>query len=113
MMRVGRARRRLRLDGWHAVAGAAIFVMLQQPACAKDIELGRYLASECHACHRTGAAGVAIPNIYGMPENKLAEAVKSYRDKRRPNEVMQNVASRLKDDEIEAHAAYFATAKRP
>ena len=47
------------------------------------------------------------------PEQTLREVVKAYRDKRLANAVMQNIAGRLKDDEIEALAAYFATTKRP
>ena len=35
--------------------------------------------------------------------------IKAYRDKRLNNAVMQNIAGRLKDEEIEALAAYFAT----
>ena len=37
--------------------------------------------------------------------------IKAYRDKQLPNPVMQNIAGRLKDEEIEALAAYFATTK--
>ena len=89
-----------------AVPGAA-------PA-APDVALGRYLSAECVTCH--GAAGGApastIPNIYGRPEQTLVEAVKAYRDKTRANAVMQNIAGRLKDEEIEALAAYFATTRR-
>jgi cytochrome c553 len=80
---------------------------------APDIELGRYLSNECLTCHRSATATSAIPNIFGMAENAFAEAVKAYRDKRLGNVVMQNIAERLKDDEIEALAAYFARATRP
>jgi cytochrome c553 len=38
--------------------------------------------------------------------------VKAYRDKQLPNPVMQSIASRLKDDEIEA-LAHFAVTKQP
>lgn len=84
---------------------------------APDLELGRYLSAECVTCH--GAAGSAhapasaIPNIYGRAEQTLVEAVKAYRDKTRANAVMQSVAGRLKDEEIEALAAYFATTRPP
>jgi cytochrome c553 len=78
-----------------------------------DIELGRYLASECLTCHRTASAGNVIPNIFGLPETTFAEVVKAYRDKRMANPVMQNVASRLTDEDIAALALYFATSKMP
>jgi cytochrome c len=80
---------------------------------APDIELGRYLSNECLTCHRSATATSTIPNIFGMAEKTFAEVIKAYRDKRLGNAVMQNIAERLKDDEIEALAAYFAKTKRP
>ncbi len=72
-----------------------------------DLEFGRYLATECLTCHRSGTAGSAIPNIFGMQETTFAALIKAYRDKQLPNPVMQTVASRLKDDEIDALAHFF------
>jgi cytochrome c553 len=77
---------------------------------AADVELGRYLGTECLTCHRVGATG-AIPNIFGIPEEPFAMVLKAYRDGKLPNPVMQTIASRLKDNEIEALAAYFARTK--
>jgi cytochrome c553 len=101
---------------WSACVGTALFAA-SGAAAAPDVELGRYLAAECVTCH--GAASVAhaststIPNIYGLPEQTLVEAVKAYRDKKLANAVMQSIAGRLKDEEIEALAAYFARTRRP
>lgn len=78
---------------------------------ASDIELGRYLSSECMTCHGPARAD-AIPDIAGMAQPVFTEAVKAYRDRRRPNQVMQTVASRLSDEDIAALAAFFATAKK-
>lgn len=80
---------------------------------APDIELGRYLSNECLTCHRSATATSTIPNIFGMAEKTFAEVIKAYRDKRLGNAVMQNIAERLKDDEIEALAAYFSRTTRP
>ncbi len=80
---------------------------------AADAEFGRYLASECLTCHGTAKSDSTIPDIFGIPEAGFAEVMKAYRAKSLPNPVMQTVASRLKDDEIAALAAYFATAKKP
>jgi cytochrome c553 len=82
-------------------------------AAAADVELGRYLATECATCHRAAAAGGAIPSILGMAEARLAGVLKAYRDRELPNPVMQNVASRLTDEEIAALARHFATAAKP
>jgi cytochrome c len=78
-----------------------------------DLEFGRYLATECVTCHRSPTAGGAIPNIFGMAPPRFTTLIKAYRDKQLPNPVMQNIAGRLKDDEIEALAHYFSITKRP
>lgn len=78
-----------------------------------DLEFGQYLATECLTCHRSATVGGAIPNIFGMSEPRFVVLVKAYRDKQLPNPVMQNVAGRLKDDEIAALAQFFAVTKRP
>jgi cytochrome c553 len=80
---------------------------------APDLELGRHLAAECMTCHRSATATSTIPSIVGLNPRTFAEVVRAYRDKRLPNDVMQAIAGRLKDDEIEALAAYFAKLKRP
>ena len=78
-----------------------------------DLEFGRYLATECLTCHRSAIAGGAIPNIFGMAETKFTALIKAYRGQQLPNPVMQSVASRLKDDEIDALAHYFSVTKKP
>ena len=91
-----------------------ILSLAAAPACAApDIALGRYLSGECVTCHRTATATTTIPNIFGMAAATMTEAIKAYRDKRLDNAVMQGIAGRLKDDEIEALAAYFEQIKRP
>ncbi|MBX9775136.1 MAG: hypothetical protein K2Y71_12065 [Xanthobacteraceae bacterium] len=77
-----------------------------------DLEFGRYLATECMTCHRSATAGGAIPNIFGMAEPRFIVLIKAYRDKQLPNPVMQSVASRLRDDEIDALAHFFAATKK-
>ena len=101
-----------RLRGARVVAAALL--LTSAPAHASpDIELGRFLSSECATCHRGATARSTIPNIYGIAESTFVEIVKAYRDGKRDNAVMQNIAGRLKDEEIEALAAYFARTKQP
>lgn len=80
---------------------------------APDVELGRYLSAECVTCHGGASATSMIPNIYGLAEQTFVEVVKAYRDKKLANVVMQNIAGRLRDEEIEALAAYFARTRQP
>jgi len=88
---------------WHGAAQAG----------TADMELGRYLANDCMACHRPTTGTTTIPNIFGMAETRLIEAIKAYREKSRPNQVMQNAVSRLTDDEIASLALYFAKTLKP
>lgn len=77
-----------------------------------DVELGRYLSSECTTCHGAAKADSTIPNIHGLAETHFVEVIRAYRAKALPNPVMQTIAGRLRDEEIAALAAYFATAKK-
>jgi cytochrome c553 len=97
--------------GLMLLVGAILLAADGRAVAAVDLELGRHLATECMACHRTAGAGGTIPNIFGMDEASFAAILKAYRDKRRPNPVMQSIASRLTDEEIAALARYFATSK--
>ena len=97
-----------------AIAVAAIDACrLDAAATGADMELGRYLATECMTCHRTATATSTIPNIFGLAEMHLTEVMKAYRAKALSNAVMQNIASRLSDDEIASLALYFSKTKRP
>ena len=78
-----------------------------------DIELGRHLASECMTCHRSAAAGGQIPNIFGLPSDRLTVLLAAYREKKLSNPVMQNIAGRLNDDEIASLALFFSVTKKP
>ena len=102
------------LPSYVACASVALTIWSGSALAQKgDLEFGRYLATECLTCHRSAIAGGAIPNIFGMAETKFTALIKAYRDKQLPNPVMQSVASRLKDDEIDALAHYFSVTKKP
>lgn len=97
------------------LAAGAIYVAIASTATATkpDLELGSYLAGECLGCHRhfSGSGANAIPTLFGMAEETFGLVMRAYRERKLDNPVMQNVASRLKDDEIEALAAFFARTK--
>jgi cytochrome c553 len=95
-----------------ALGGSVVFALTTGRA-APDLELGRYLAAECLVCHRAATATSQIPNIFGRPQQELTQVMRAYREKQLPNPVMQTITGRLKDDEIEALAAYFAATPKP
>jgi cytochrome c len=88
-------------------------VPVMTAGAAADMELGRYLASECMACHRAQTATSAIPNLTTIPREHFVSVIQAYRRKELPNPAMQNVASRLSDEDIESLALYFSTTKQP
>lgn len=92
---------------------SALIVAGESNARAADFEFGRYLAAECVTCHRAGGDTTAIPDIFGWSAEELTWVLVGYRDRRLPNPVMQNVASRLTDEEVASLALYFATTKKP
>lgn len=113
--------RRLSLPWMHGTARAVLVATVA--ACiagaiagptaghGADVELGRYLSSECMTCHGTAKADSTIPNIYGLGEAHFVEVIRAYRVKALPNPVMQSIAGRLSDEDIAALAAFFETAK--
>lgn len=106
-------RRLLVLAATVAIASAAATRHGAGTSRAADAEFGRYLASECLTCHRTGTATSTIPNIFGMAESTFGIVMRAYRGRELPNPVMQNIASRLTDEEIAALALYFSETKQP
>lgn len=94
-------------------AALAALAQSQMLFAAPDLELGRYLATQCLTCHRSATADGAIPNIFGMAAPRSTTLLKAYRDKQLPNPIMQSVAGSLKGEDIEALAAHFAVTKRP
>ena len=74
-----------------------------------DPEYGAYLSSECTTCHQTSGGNDGIPSIVMWPEEDFVAAMHAYKNKHRPNQVMQMMAGRLNNEEIAALAAYFAT----
>lgn len=78
-------------------------------AAAADAAFGQYLSSECVTCHRADGADKGIPPIVGWPTDQFVAVLKSYKVKDRPSAIMQTVAGKLSDEEIEALATYYAS----
>lgn len=72
-----------------------------------DPAYGEYLSGECTTCHQASGGDAGIPSIVLWPEEDFVTAMHAYRDKVRPNPVMQMIAGRLSNEEIAALAAYF------
>jgi YVTN family beta-propeller protein len=96
------------------VAAALLAVMLvaSGTAFAKgDPDAGRGKSGVCVACH--GLAGMspndAWPNLAGQGYAYLAKQLTAFREGTREDPVMQPVAQRLSDQDIQDLAAYYST----
>ena len=94
------------------IAPAIVGLSLSSPAVANepDLELGEYLSAECTTCHRADMVNDGIPSMFGLPEHVFIDRMGQYRDGRRDNEIMRNVAGSLDDEELAALAAYLRQA---
>lgn len=102
------------LAGAIALAGATLALASATskhavPAQKGDKDLGEYLSAECVTCHQKSGAYKGIPPIVGWPDEVFIEIMNAYKVKERDNQVMQNIAVKLSDDEIAALAAYFGS----
>lgn len=91
------------------LANILVFVLgLTGPALADgDVAFGEYLSGECVTCHQMSGATNGVPSIIGWDEEIFTSVLDEYRNRIRPNEAMQMIAAKLKDDEVAALAAYF------
>lgn len=71
-----------------------------------DVAYGRFLSSECTACH-IGEGGEDIPSIRSLPPAVFIAGLAAYRSGEREHQVMNTLSARLGDEEIAALAAYF------
>ena len=89
-----------------------ILVLMIMPTTLRgaDKEYGQYLSAECNACHGSSQKSkTGIPSLIGKPFLYLVDALRQYKNKSREHAVMQMVAGRLDNEQIEALAAYFST----
>jgi cytochrome c553 len=76
---------------------------------AADVAYGQYLSGECVTCHRADGQDKGIPPIVGWPADQFIAVLKSYKDKDRPNAVMQIITAKFSDAEMAALAAYYGS----
>jgi cytochrome c553 len=96
-----------------ALAGAlACALPLAAQAQGSDANIGRNVAATCATCHGTDGRSVGgMPALAGRPQADLAQALREFRDGRRPATIMNQLAKGYTDPQIDAVAAYFAAQK--
>jgi cytochrome c553 len=70
-------------------------------------ELGEYLSGVCTACHQLDGRAGGITPITGWPAESFVMVMIAYKEGERDHELMQNVARRLSEEDMQALAVYF------
>ena len=83
----------------------------QKTLVGADFEYGQHLSGECVTCHNSTGLGQGIPKITGMETSVFIKKVLAYRTKQKDNAVMQMVADRLGEEEINSLALYLSKTK--
>lgn len=92
-----------------AVAATVMLAFaMNVPLHATERERAEYLSSQCVTCHQPTGHSPGIPVIAGMHADAFVTAMNAYRNKERPNQVMQAIAASLSEQDIQTLAAYFA-----
>ena len=76
-----------------------------------DFEYGQHLSGECVTCHNSTGLGQGIPKITGMKTAIFIKKILAYKTKQNDNAVMQMVADRLGEEEINSLALYLSKTK--
>ena len=63
-------------------------------------------------CHQESGRAQGVPAIVGWPDEQFVAVMLSYKNRERPNPIMQAIAGRLSQAEIEALAAWFGAKAR-
>ena len=88
---------------------ASLIALWSSPALGVDINQGMMLANSCAACHGTdGKSPGSMPSINGKSFKFIANALKEFRDGKRPSTVMGRHAKGYTDGEISLIAEHFS-----
>ena len=83
----------------------------QKKLVGADVDYGEHLFGECVTCHNSTGLGQGIPKIAGMKTNQFITKILAYKTKEKENAVMQMVAERLGEEEINSLALYLSKLK--
>lgn len=79
---------------------------------AEGVSKATMLSVTCSGCHGfDGKSQGAIPSIAGKPADYLLNAMKEFREDKRPSTVMNRHAKGYSDEELKLIADYFASKK--
>ncbi|WP_449370515.1 c-type cytochrome [Thiomonas sp.] len=101
-------------------AHAPVFAAPASPAAAAPLPpgpkappSGPAMAQTCAGCHGTDGRlhAAAFMPLAGMPKAQFVQAMRDFRDGKRPATLMRHVAEGFSNEEIDAMSVYFAAVK--
>lgn len=98
----------------HLLLAASVPLLFSPNSQATSIYAGQARAAAvCSQCHgiKNPSADAPFPPLAGRDAAYLRMALKQYRDKTRPSDIMNAIAGSLSDDDIANVAAYYAKLK--
>lgn len=95
------------------ICGLVLAVAALAPAAHAQDNTARSLAATCATCHGTEgrSVGGVPPSLAGQDRQVLLQALRDFRDGKRPATVMHQQAKGYTDAQFELLAAYFAAVK--
>jgi cytochrome c553 len=69
-------------------------------------------AAACSGCHPASARVTSpVPRLHGLDRAAIVKAMQDFRSGKRPATVMDRIAKGFTDDEVQAIAAWYASAR--
>jgi len=100
--------RRRRTIASAILAGLFVTGFPPPPAVADELyDLGEYLSGDCTACHQLKGQSEGIPAITGWDVDSFVMVMQAYKEGERNNALMQTVAKRFSDGDLQALAVFF------
>lgn len=98
---------------WKGVAlgaAAALAFAAVPQAHAVEVDYAQVVSNTCAGCHGPNGSshGPASPTIAGINPELFIEAMKDYREGKRPGTIMPRIAKGYSDEQIKLMAEYFA-----
>ena len=95
------------------IYGLVLAAAALAPAVHAQDNTARSLAATCATCHGTEgrSVGGVPPSLAGQDRQVLLQALRDFRDGKRPATVMHQQAKGYTDAQFELLAAYFAAVK--
>lgn len=98
---------------WTQTCAALLLITAAAPLYAQSTNTVRSLAATCATCHGTDGRSVdgVPPSLAGQNRQVMLQALRDFRDGKRPATIMHQQAKGYTDAQFELLADYFAAIK--